>query len=48
MQVMDIDFLKEYDRRYMGHKPRRTFIGPRYNKGVSDHYPIVLKLKGKN
>lgn len=47
MQVMDIDFLKEYDRRYMGHKPRRTFIGPRYNKGVSDHYPIVLKLKGE-
>jgi hypothetical protein len=47
MQVMDIDFLKEYDRRYLGHKPRRTFIGPRYNKGVSDHYPIVLKLKGE-
>lgn len=45
MQVKDIDHLREYDKRYLGYKPRRTFLGPRYHGGVSDHYPIVLRLK---
>lgn len=35
-------FLIEDDNTYLGVKPRRTFIGPRYNGGVSDHFPIVL------
>ena len=46
MRVMDIDYLREYDRRYLGYKPRRTYIGPRYNGGVSDHYPILLRVIG--
>ncbi|MBQ0124437.1 MAG: endonuclease [Bacteroidales bacterium] len=37
-------FLLEEDKTYMGMKPRRTFIGPRYNGGLSDHLPIVLKI----
>lgn len=45
MQVKDIDRLKEYDKRYLGYKPRRTYIGPRYNGGISDHYPILLRIK---
>lgn len=36
--------LSEPDRRFGGIKPRRAFIGPRWNGGVSDHYPIVLKI----
>ena len=36
--------LSEPDRSFGGTKPRRAFIGPRWNGGVSDHYPIVLKI----
>lgn len=35
-------FLLESDKGYLGVKPRRTNIGPRYNGGVSDHLPIYL------
>lgn len=34
--------LLEKDRAYGGRKPRRCFIGPRYNGGVSDHLPIAV------
>lgn len=37
-------FLLEEDKTYPGPKPKRTFIGPRYNGGVSDHLPILLLL----
>ena len=37
-------FLQEPDKTYLGTKPRRTFVGPRYNGGVSDHFPICLYL----
>ena len=36
--------LTEPDRSFGGTKPRRAFIGPRWNGGVSDHYPIVLEI----
>lgn len=39
------DFLIEDDKAYLGKKPRRTYIGPRYNGGVSDHLPIILRIK---
>ena len=38
------DFLLEEDKSFMGRKPRRTNIGPRYNGGASDHLPIVAKI----
>ena len=38
------DFLLEEDKTFMGRKPRRTNIGPRYNGGASDHLPIVAKI----
>ena len=38
-------FLLERDERYMGDKPKRTLIGPRYNGGVSDHLPILMKVR---
>ena len=37
-------FLLEEDKTYLGVKPFRTFIGPKYNGGVSDHLPIVLMI----
>ncbi len=37
-------FILEPDKAYFGQKPFRTYIGPRYNGGVSDHLPIILYL----
>lgn len=34
--------LLEPDSAYGGAKPRRTFTGPRYRGGVSDHMPVVF------
>lgn len=36
--------LTEQDRSHGGLKPRRTFIGPKYNGGISDHYPIIFTI----
>jgi hypothetical protein len=37
--------LLEEDSQYLGHKPYRTYIGPRYNGGVSDHLPVYIVRK---
>ena len=39
--------LSTRDTRFSGHKPLRTFSGPRYLGGLSDHYPIVLEIREK-
>ena len=44
MSVIHIPFLTTYDKRYPGEKPLRTYSGPRYIGGVSDHRPIVIKV----
>lgn len=28
-----------------GHKPYRTYLGPHYNGGVSDHLPLVIRME---
>lgn len=43
-RVFDNECLSEPDKSFGGTKPRRTFIGPRYNGGVSDHFPIVVTV----
>ena len=45
MEVMEIPFLMTYDRSYPGYKPLRTYSGPRYLGGVSDHCPILLWIE---
>lgn len=37
--------LLERDKTYLGVKPKRSFVGPRYNGGISDHLPVVLTIK---
>lgn len=37
-------FILEDDKTFMGCKPRRTHIGPRYNAGASDHLPIIADI----
>ena len=46
MEIFSPEFLLEWDEAYMGIKPRRTFQGPKYLGGVSDHLPIVLRIYG--
>jgi hypothetical protein len=44
MQIFAPSFLLEPDVAWLGSKPRRTYVGPRQNGGLSDHLPIILKL----
>ena len=44
MEVVKIPFLTTYDRKYPGKKPLRTYSGPRYLGGVSDHCPILIRV----
>ena len=43
MSVVLVPFLMTEDRAHTGFKPLRTYIGPRYAGGVSDHCPILLR-----
>lgn len=40
MEVLRAPFLLERDRQWPGEKPLRTYSGPRYKGGVSDHLPV--------
>lgn len=42
MEVLRVPFLMTYEKKYPGEKPFRTYSGPRYIGGVSDHCPMVL------
>ena len=48
MDILEIPFLMTYEKKYPGVKPLRTYSGPRYIGGVSDHCPIVLRLFRSN
>lgn len=43
-EVFRPGFLLEEDKTFLGRKPRRTHIGPRYNAGASDHLPIIADI----
>lgn len=42
MEICRIPFLMTRENKHPGEKPLRTYSGPRYIGGVSDHCPIVL------
>lgn len=44
MKIVEIPFLMTQDRGNSGMKPLRTYGGPKYLGGVSDHCPILLKF----
>ena len=44
IQIISFDHLLQQDKKYLGYKTKRTFIGPRFNGGASDHLPILMKL----
>ena len=43
-QIFHAPFLFIEDERYMGDKLFRTYIGPKYQGGFSDHLPIFIDL----
>jgi hypothetical protein len=47
IKVFKAPFLLEEDEKYLGEKPFRTYQGPAYKGGVSDHLPVVLPLRLK-
>lgn len=44
MKILRIPFLTTADTTHAGTKPLRTYSGPRYLGGVSDHCPISIAL----
>ena len=44
MRILRPPFLRAPDRAHGGWKPLRTYTGPRYNGGLSDHCPIQVDL----
>ncbi len=44
MFILSPPFLLEWDNTHSGFKPLRTYSGPRYKGGVSDHLPILLRI----
>ena len=45
MEIVRVPFLMTYERKHPGEKPLRTYVGPIYMGGVSDHCPIVLHVQ---
>lgn len=43
-EIVTFSQLLEPDEKYSGQKPLRTYTGFRYNGGISDHLPLVLRL----
>ena len=48
MEIVEIPFLMVRDTKHSGYKPFRTYSGPRYIGGVSDHCPIILRVYWPN
>jgi predicted extracellular nuclease len=44
-RICSLPFLLEKDKNYPGKKPFRTYLGPAYHGGISDHLPIVTIIK---
>lgn len=45
-RICSLPFLLEKDKNYLREKPFRTYLGPAYHGGISDHLPIVTIIKG--
>jgi len=45
--ICRFDFLLEPDPTYLGEKPFRTYLGPKYHGGISDHLPVRLIISEK-
>ena len=48
MELFAPEALFSEDATYMGVKPKRTYSGPRYLGGISDHLPVLLEIVKSN
>ncbi len=46
--MLELPVLLSPDETYGGIKPHRTYVGYRYNGGISDHLPILLDINGQS
>ncbi len=44
MSIFGFGFLLEPDERYSGGRPYRTYLGPQYHGGFSDHLPVGVRI----
>lgn len=44
-EIFDASFLLEPDKKYGGVKPKRTYVGFKYQDGFSDHLPILIRYQ---
>ena len=44
-RIFTAPFLLISDNKFLGYKPFRTYLGPRYQGGISDHLPVVLTIE---
>jgi hypothetical protein len=44
-EILKAEFLLEPDVKFGGVKPRRNYIGFKYQEGFSDHLPVVLRVR---
>lgn len=42
--IFSADWLFEEDKTYQGKRPYRTYLGPRYHGGFSDHLPVFIDI----
>lgn len=45
VEIYNAEWIQETDEKYLGLKPKRTYIGFRYQDGFSDHLPIILECR---
>jgi hypothetical protein len=45
--ICNYDFLLEPDPAFLGKKPFRTYLGPVYHGGISDHLPVKVSISVK-
>ena len=44
MYIVEYDLLLEEDKKYFGLKPKRTYLGYKYNGGFSDHLTVYVDI----
>jgi hypothetical protein len=44
-EIFKADFLLEPDIKFGGVKPKRTYVGFKYQEGFSDHLPVLLHIR---
>ena len=45
--IFNASFLLEKETRLLGSRPFRTYAGPRYTGGFSDHLPVYVDIRKK-